>query len=107
MDASMPQLTGIEAPRRIKASPPRVRVVDLSMHEDEDMATAMRVYLRKDTVSGVLIQAVLGSRLTDLTRACFDIPSEALGLLSCLCVTPPGSGPLAMLAPARDQPVRQ
>lgn len=67
MDLSMPGLTGIEATRRILAERPNTRVVGLSMHEEADMAAAMRefgavAYLTKDGSSDALIAAIRGER---------------------------------------------
>lgn len=42
MDITMPRLNGIEATRRITATWPQVRVIGLSMHEEEGMAAQMR-----------------------------------------------------------------
>ena len=42
MDVSMPGLTGVEATRRIKAETPETRVVALTIHNSEEMRTAMR-----------------------------------------------------------------
>lgn len=42
MDVSMPVIDGIEATRRIKMEMPRVRVIGLSMHEDEHTASTLR-----------------------------------------------------------------
>ena len=52
MDVTMPHLNGIEATRRITAELPDIRVIGLSMHQQQDMATAMYqagavAYLRK------------------------------------------------------------
>lgn len=63
MDVTMPGLNGIEATRRILNALPAVRVIGLSMHEEADMATAMRkagavAYLRKDTDTDVLVSAI-------------------------------------------------
>jgi PAS domain S-box-containing protein len=42
MDISMPKMDGIEATRRIKAEMPDVRVIGLSMYDDENVARKMR-----------------------------------------------------------------
>lgn len=42
MDVTMPQLSGIEATRQITAAWPQVRVIGLSMHEEQGMAAQMR-----------------------------------------------------------------
>lgn len=64
MDVSMPRLSGIEATRYITSEMPDVRVIGLSMHEEEDMPRAMReagatVYLSKTTAADTLIDAIL------------------------------------------------
>lgn len=64
MDITMPRLTGIEATRSITARQPAVRVIGLSMHEDEDMARAMCeagavAYVNKSEAADKLIAAVL------------------------------------------------
>jgi DNA-binding NarL/FixJ family response regulator len=41
MDVSMPHLNGIEATRIIAGAMPHVRIIGLSAHEEEDMATAL------------------------------------------------------------------
>jgi signal transduction histidine kinase/ActR/RegA family two-component response regulator len=63
MDMVMPHMNGIEATRRIVAAMPGVRVIGLSMHDDENMASAMLqagavTYLSKGGSSGPLIDAI-------------------------------------------------
>lgn len=63
MDVAMPQMNGIEATRRVREILPHVRVVGLSMHEEDDMARAMldagaNVYLRKDGSLERLVEAI-------------------------------------------------
>lgn len=66
MDVTMPLLSGIEATRRIAAELPDVRVIGLSMHQEQDMATAMHeagavAYLRKGDSSDNVIAAIRGT----------------------------------------------
>lgn len=42
MDVSMPKMDGIEATRRIKVEMPEVRIIGLSMFDDEDITRKMR-----------------------------------------------------------------
>ncbi|MGE5347134.1 MAG: response regulator transcription factor, partial [Acidithiobacillales bacterium] len=42
MDVTMPRMNGIEATRQITAELPRIRIIGLSMHEDDAIATSMR-----------------------------------------------------------------
>lgn len=63
MDVNMPRLNGIEATRRILANIPDIRVICLSMHEEEDMAIAMRNagavdYIHKADLSQRLISSI-------------------------------------------------
>jgi PAS domain S-box-containing protein len=70
MDVTMPRMDGIAATRHIKAHLPEVRVIALSMHEEKDMAVAMREagaidYVPKGAPAETLIEAILrhsGSR---------------------------------------------
>jgi DNA-binding NarL/FixJ family response regulator len=63
MDVTMPRLDGIQATRQITAEMSGVAVIGLSMHEEEDMALAMRsagavAYLSKGGPSEALIAAI-------------------------------------------------
>lgn len=78
MDVTMPQLNGIEATRRITAELPEVRVIGLSMHQQQDMATAMLeagavAYLRKGDSSENVMAAIRG------TLVSLDEPKDASG----------------------------
>jgi two-component system NarL family response regulator len=42
MDVSMPRLNGIDATRQLVAERPGMRIIGLSMHEDETIAASMR-----------------------------------------------------------------
>ena len=63
MDISMPEMTGIEATRMILAERPAVRVIGLSMFEENEQAKAMReagavAYLTKSGASEAVIAAI-------------------------------------------------
>jgi CheY-like chemotaxis protein len=64
MDVTMPGMDGIEATRQIMARLPSVCVIGLSMHEGEEVASAMREagakgYLCKSDPSEAIVEAVL------------------------------------------------
>ena len=66
MDVSMPKMNGIEATRQITAELPGLRVIGLSMHEDETIAASMREagavdFVTKGGPSDTLISAVLSA----------------------------------------------
>jgi DNA-binding NarL/FixJ family response regulator len=63
MDVSMPELSGIEATRRVMDVSPRTRVLALSMHKDsvyvrEILRAGAKGYLLKDAADGDLLSAV-------------------------------------------------
>lgn len=65
MDASMPDMSGIEATRQITASMPGIRVIGLSMHEMDGTREAMlnagaEAYLTKDVPPEELLAAIRG-----------------------------------------------
>jgi len=73
MDIDMPGLSGIDATRIIHAELPGIRIIGLSMFEDEDQAAAMRkagavAYFSKSAASVNLIAAI---------RACVGSPKRA------------------------------
>lgn len=64
MDVNMPVMGGIEATRQIKQQYPDIQVIGLSLHQEEDMATAMReagaaAYLQKDGPAQQLFDTIL------------------------------------------------
>ncbi len=63
MDIAMPRMNGIEATRQITSEMPGLRVIGLSMHEDETIAAAMReagavAFLTKGRPSDVLVSTI-------------------------------------------------
>lgn len=67
MDISMPIMDGIEATLRIKNKYPHIRVIALSVHEQEDMAEAIlqagaESYLSKKNVSEQLVMTIRSGR---------------------------------------------
>ena len=64
MDITMPRMDGIEATRQIKQAAPGIAVIGLSMHETEDMMSAMKYagaseYLTKNAPTEDMIAAIL------------------------------------------------
>jgi CheY-like chemotaxis protein len=65
MDVSMPVMDGIKATQHVKAERPEVRVVGLSMHEDEQVARTMRAagaecLVSKTASPAQLLKAIYG-----------------------------------------------
>jgi DNA-binding NarL/FixJ family response regulator len=69
MDVSMPVMDGIEATRHIKAKWPEVRVIALSMVEDEHVARTMReagaeAFVSKTASLAELLKAIFGTKMS-------------------------------------------
>ncbi|MDX9788586.1 MAG: response regulator [Desulfobacterales bacterium] len=63
MDISMPEMDGIEATHRIKAELPQIRVIGLSMYEDEQISRAIleagaEAFLNKAASASDLLKAI-------------------------------------------------
>jgi PAS domain S-box-containing protein len=69
MDVSMPAMDGIEATRRIKAELPEVRVIGLSMLEDDEVARKMQ-YAGAETLMSKSVSS------TDLLKAIYGIDKK-------------------------------
>jgi signal transduction histidine kinase/ActR/RegA family two-component response regulator len=66
MDVSMPELDGIEASRRLKAELPQVRIIGLSMFDDEQTARRMyaagaEAFVAKTASSAELLKVIYGN----------------------------------------------
>ncbi len=81
MDVSMPVMDGIEATRRIKAEMPAVRVIALSMYEDEHIVQIMReagadAFVSKSISSAELLRAIYGTARAGV------LPLKSAGIIS-------------------------
>jgi PAS domain S-box-containing protein len=83
MDISMPELNGIEATRIITGENLRAKIIALSMHQQEEMASAMlaagaKRYLTKGGPTEDLVQAVreLGTAAANRNRAGQEDPAD-------------------------------
>ena len=70
MDISMPKMNGVEATRIIHAEFPQIRVIGLSMYDEDDQAEAMlnagaSAYLSKRQNMGLLLSAIRGDDQQD------------------------------------------
>lgn len=98
MDASMPDLNGIEATRQILAAEPATRIIALSMHDDRRFVNGMinagaRAYLMKDCVFDELVTAIrmvhrgqlfFSQRLTHIVIEHMGDPGSTGGVLDTL-----------------------
>ena len=65
MDVAMPEMDGVEATRRIKSELPEIRVIGLSMFQDDQTARNMmqagaEAFLNKTVSSSELLEAIYG-----------------------------------------------
>jgi RNA polymerase sigma factor (sigma-70 family) len=65
LDIGMPRLSGLEAVRRIRQEAPRVRILVLTMHEEEEYV----VHLVKAGASGYLVKDSAATELLAAVRA--------------------------------------
>jgi len=68
MDVSMPRLDGVEATRQILRERPDIRVIGVSMHEEEEIAAALR---RAGAVGYVSKTSAQDALLATIRQCCF------------------------------------
>ena len=67
LDISMPKLSGLEVARRLKKEHPAVKIVILTMHEEEEYSLKMI----RAGVSGYLLKDAAGSELIEAIRSAY------------------------------------
>jgi signal transduction histidine kinase/ActR/RegA family two-component response regulator len=71
MDVNLPKINGIEATRRIKRASPHVRVIGLSVHQEEQLSSAM-------LVAGASAYIAKGGAPDELYRAIMNVVESAV-----------------------------
>jgi DNA-binding NarL/FixJ family response regulator len=94
MDLHMPQVNGIEATRRILQESPSVRILVVTLFEDEDsvfmaLRAGARGYVLKDADEEVVVHAI---RAVGRGEAIFS-PAVASRVLAYFAASPPGGTP--------------
>jgi DNA-binding NarL/FixJ family response regulator len=94
MDLQMPQVNGIEATRTILQESPSVRILVVTLFEDEDsvfmaLRAGARGYVLKDADEEVVVHAI---RAVGRGEAIFS-PAVASRVLAYFAASPPGGGP--------------
>jgi len=107
LDVAMPLLNGLDAARQLKRDMPEVKVIFLTMSEDEDLAAeAFRAgasaYLLKNSAASELVQAI--QEVMNGRR--YVTPLATRGLVETF-LQPPGAGPKPVELSSRQREVLQ